>query len=359
MTDRESERRRLLERAEEAAQSGSWEWDVETGRLIWSDNLYRLFGLEPGGITPTPEYVLERTHPDDRDRVEQALGDARTDRRIQVLEYRIIRADGAVRHLRALQAVVAESAGRRPKLVGSLQDLTDLRHASRQVAVHVAVAESLERWQTFEQGVSDLLRNLAEALECLAGALWLPQDDVLILRGFWQSRSADAAEIESEVSGERVRRGAGLPGLAWDSKAVQTRANDLTEGGAVDSPFIGFVAIPVLHHDEVLAVLEFYCRLEGDADAGDLLVRSLSGIAYELGEFLGHRQGELSPAVLTPRELEVLQLAAGGRTGPQIAEELFVSPSTIQSHLKNIYGKYGVSDRASAVAKALREGLIE
>jgi len=358
VTDRESERRRLLERAEEAAQSGSWEWDVETGRLIWSDNLYRLFGLEPGGIAPTPEYVLGRTHPDDRDRVEQALGDARTDRRIQVLEYRIVRADGAVRHLRALQAVVTESAGGPPKLVGSLQDLTDLRHASRQVAVHVAVAESLERWETFEQGVSDLLRNLAEALECLAGALWVPQGDVLMLRGFWQSRSHDA-EIESEVSGKRFRSGAGLPGLAWDTKAVQTRANGRPEGGATGSPFMSFVAIPALHHDEVLAVLEFYCRLEGDADADDHLVRSVRGIEYELGEFLAHRQGELSPAVLTPRELEVLQLAAGGRTGPQIAKELFVSPSTISSHLKNIYGKYGVSDRASAVAKALREGLIE
>jgi len=359
MTDRESERRRLLERAEEAAQSGSWEWDVETGRLIWSDNLYRLLGLEPGEITPTPEYVLVRTHPDDRDRVEQALDDARTDRRIQVLEYRIIRADGAVRHLRALQAVVAESTGRGPRLVGSLQDLTDLRHASRQVAVHVAVAESLDRWETFEQGVSDLLQNLAEALECLAGALWVPQGEVLMLRGFWQSRSNDASEIESEVSGERFRRGAGLPGLAWDTKAVQTGANDLTEGGAPDSPLTSLVAIPALNHDEVLAVLEFYRRLEGDVDAGDRLVRSVRGIGYELGEFLAHRQGELSPTVLTPRELEVLQLAAGGRTGPQIAQELVVSPSTVQSHLKNIYGKYGVSDRASAVAKALREGLIE
>jgi PAS domain S-box-containing protein len=353
-SDHSSERRKLLERAERVAQAGSWEWDVETDRVIWSDNMYRIFGLEPGEIRPTTDWVVERTHPDDRDLLAQVLEDARRDGRIEALEYRIIRADGAVRHLRALQAVVAESGGRRQRLVGSVQDLTDMRQAARHIAAHVAVAESLARWETFEKGVPDLLRNLAEALECLAAALWVPQDEVLTLRGFWHSRLIDPSELEPETSGPTLCRGAGLPGRAWDTKEVQTR----TEGCPTDSSLTSLVAIPALHHDEVLAVFEFYCRAKSGDDVGERLRRSVRGIRYELGEFLAHRRGELSPGMLTPRELEVLQLAAGGCNGPQIAEELFVSPSTVSSHLKNIYGKYGVSDRASAVAKALREGLI-
>jgi PAS domain S-box-containing protein len=354
-SDNPSERQRLLERAEKVAQSGSWEWDVETDRLIWSDNMYRIFGVEPGEITPTPDWVVERTHPDDRDLLARVLGDARSDGRIEALEYRILRADGAVRHLRALQAVVPESGGRRQTLVGSVQDLTDLRRAGPQIAAHVAVAESLGRWETFERGVPDLLRNLAEALECQAAGLWVPQDDVLTLRGFWQSRLIDPSELEFETSNTPLRRGVELPGKAWDTKEVQTRA----ESGHADRALTSLVAIPALHHDEVLAVFEFYHRPEGGEDIGERLRRSVRGIRYELGEFLAHRRGELRPGVLTARELEVLQLAAGGCNGPQIAEELFVSPSTVSTHLKNIYGKYGVSDRASAVAKALREGLIE
>jgi DNA-binding NarL/FixJ family response regulator len=62
--------------------------------------------------------------------------------------------------------------------------------------------------------------------------------------------------------------------------------------------------------------------------------------------------------VLTPREIEVLQLAAEGDSVTEIAEVLVVSPATIRSHLGSIYGKLGAKSRTAAVATALREGLI-
>lgn len=62
---------------------------------------------------------------------------------------------------------------------------------------------------------------------------------------------------------------------------------------------------------------------------------------------------------LTLREREVLSLAAEGRSAPEIARLLFLSPATIKTHLSNIYDKFGVSDRAAAVAKALREGVLQ
>jgi DNA-binding CsgD family transcriptional regulator len=61
---------------------------------------------------------------------------------------------------------------------------------------------------------------------------------------------------------------------------------------------------------------------------------------------------------LTPRELEVLELAADGFNAPKIAEELVVSVATVRTHFGNIYDKLGVGDRASAVATAMRRGLI-
>jgi PAS domain S-box-containing protein len=62
---------------------------------------------------------------------------------------------------------------------------------------------------------------------------------------------------------------------------------------------------------------------------------------------------------LTPRQLELLQLAAQGRTGPRIAEELALSPSTVKKHFEHIYARLGVRDRPTAVAKAMRLGLID
>jgi DNA-binding CsgD family transcriptional regulator len=64
-------------------------------------------------------------------------------------------------------------------------------------------------------------------------------------------------------------------------------------------------------------------------------------------------------SLLTPRELELLQLAADGLAGPGIAEELVLSPATVRTHFANIYEKLDVGDRAGAVAKGMRLGLIE
>ena len=67
--------------------------------------------------------------------------------------------------------------------------------------------------------------------------------------------------------------------------------------------------------------------------------------------------GRLAPH-LTRRETEILHLAAEGRTGPEIAGLLMVSPSTVKTHLESAYRKLGARDRASAVAVAIRLGLI-
>src|SRR5436190_1071829 len=63
--------------------------------------------------------------------------------------------------------------------------------------------------------------------------------------------------------------------------------------------------------------------------------------------------------VLTRREQEVLTYLADGSSAPQIAEKLYLSTTTVKTHLANLYGKLGVSDRAAAVAEAMRRGLLE
>ena len=62
---------------------------------------------------------------------------------------------------------------------------------------------------------------------------------------------------------------------------------------------------------------------------------------------------------LTPREQEILRLIAEGRSLPEIARELFLGLTTVKTHVQHLYEKLGVSDRAAAVASAMRRGLIE
>lgn len=101
----------LHERTEELAGFGSWDWTPARHRLRWSDNLFRIFGLRPGEITPSEEYVFAHCHPDDRDRVEQAAAELGRRGRRPELRYRYLRSDGTVRHLRSTVVSAANANG--------------------------------------------------------------------------------------------------------------------------------------------------------------------------------------------------------------------------------------------------------
>ncbi len=79
-----------------------------------------------------------------------------------------------------------------------------------------------------------------------------------------------------------------------------------------------------------------------------------SGLVSELRE----RERSARP-VLTDRESQVLSLIADGLSGPEIGQQLFISASTVKTHVKSVLEKLAVSDRAAAVAEAMRRGLIK
>lgn len=97
-------------------------------------------------------------------------------------------------------------------------------------------------------------------------------------------------------------------------------------------------------------------------DAVSAVARGDTVLAKRLqGELVAHVRGRRDDdrPVLSPREQEILTFLAKGSSGPQIAKELYLSPATVRTHLANLYGKLGVSDRAAAVAEAMRRGLLE
>jgi PAS domain S-box-containing protein len=351
----------LLEAAEQIAQIGSFEWVPESTELRWSDNLFRIFGLEPGEITPSRDFWYDRVHPDDRGPIDESMElFERSGEITPALDYRFIRADGAMRHFRSAAGEVEGEDGQR-RIIGPIQDVTDQRRAEREIAAHVAVSESLAGWESLEQGATALMSSLARAMDFEIGVLWVPEDRVLAPAVSWYSSRTDASEFEAVTSQLRFPRGAGLPGQAWESQqpVSWTKAQEpenFERRGA--NELQGALAFPATHGDETVAVFEFHSR-EGAA-LTDRLLRSFAGIGSEVGGFLARRRGELGRVrSLTPRELEVLQLAADGHSGRAIATRLIVSPSTIKTHFNHIYEKLGVSDRPAAVASAMRLGLID
>jgi DNA-binding CsgD family transcriptional regulator len=242
-----------------------------------------------------------------------------------------------------------------------VQDVTAQRLTERELQARYAVTQALREWESFDEGLVTLVRRLGTALEYPVGGLWIWDEDGrrLVPRVSWSSPTVDADVLEVAVSTVSVRSGQGMTGVAWATGEPVLVTDDPSRFGSAEARRVGVrsgIAVPAIDDGAPVAVLAYY-----DFEphfAGSNLMRTLTGIGRELGLFLSRRRAELGPKALSERELEVLGLAAEGFSGPQIAERLFLSPTTVKTHFEHIYDKLGVGDRAAAVAYALRVGLI-
>lgn len=316
--------------------------------------------MDAGSSTPGLERISLATHPDDVARVERWADRVRGGEIPAPIDFRVILPAGGIRYLRSTVSAVDEDLTHPALIVGSIQDLTAEHLAEREIASRFAVTSALAAWTSFEEGMERLLRELAGAIGARAGITWLPDSDALVAKVFWSEDHETTFEFEVATRSLTVSRGTELPGRVWESgtPSVELTADPDSERGQLAGSVgvRGLLALPIVHAGEVLAVVELASTEE--IALTERLLRSMTAIGYEVGEFLGHRRGELVPPALTAREIEVLQLAAVGFSSRQIAERLRISPATIKTHFEHIYSKFGVSGRAAAVAQALRAGLI-
>jgi PAS domain S-box-containing protein len=113
-----------LAEAQHVARVGSWTWDIRERTAVWSDELYRLFGVEPGGIDPVKD-TMSFVEPEDRDRVLGALADAIKTAQTYNFSYRIRRRDGEVRSLESRGYIVTNERGEAISAFGTTQDVTE------------------------------------------------------------------------------------------------------------------------------------------------------------------------------------------------------------------------------------------
>ena len=123
---------------------GSWEWDVRSNRVTWSDELYRVYGLEPQSIEITYELFLSKLHPEDRERVSGAVRKAlETGSRFAYPE-RIFRPDGSMRELDTVGDVLRDDDGRVIGLVGTCRDVTDERKRDETIRLYADIVHNMQ-----------------------------------------------------------------------------------------------------------------------------------------------------------------------------------------------------------------------
>jgi PAS domain S-box-containing protein len=152
-----------LRLAHEAAELGSWHWDMTTGVTVWDEALEAIYGMPPGGFDGTFEAWLATVHPDDQTRVLEAVQEAIDARSSYVLRNRVNRSDGRLQWIEAHGKVTTDALGNPIGTIGCVRDITD------RVLVQEREADAAARARLLQQ----VTANFAQA--------WTPEQVAAVL----------------------------------------------------------------------------------------------------------------------------------------------------------------------------------
>ena len=167
-----------LRLTQQAAHAGSWDWNLATGELSWSDELYRLLGFQPGDCLPTLEAWLENLHEDDQARVRADLEDAADGNSGHVeSEYRVRTPDGPVRWCLAKGSIFKINSGEPARLLGVVIEITERKRLEEQFLQ----AQKMEAIGRLAGGVAHDFNNLMTIVSGYSSMLraYLQQDSTL------------------------------------------------------------------------------------------------------------------------------------------------------------------------------------
>ena len=119
----------FLSAAQAVANVGSWEWDIVTNAITWSEEAYRLFDRSPAAGPIAFDSYLALIHPDDRESVAAAINQALVSAGSFEVDHRVVRADGSIRYLYGRGGVVSDASGKPTRMVGTVLDISARRQA--------------------------------------------------------------------------------------------------------------------------------------------------------------------------------------------------------------------------------------
>jgi PAS domain S-box-containing protein len=155
-----------LNEAQQVARVGNWEWAIGEDKVTWSDELFRIYGLEPRSQEVTYESYLERVHPEDRELVRQTVARAFEAGEPFLFDHRILLPDGSVRWTQSRGRVVTDDAGTPVRMVGTAQDVTDRKRIDAlRDSILATVSHELRTPLTSILGFSLTLQERGEELD--------------------------------------------------------------------------------------------------------------------------------------------------------------------------------------------------
>ena len=199
----------FLAEGQKISHTGSWGWNLATGKIIWSDEQCRMLGFDLTSTEPSVELFLERIHPDDQARVRQTLRKATSEGSDYEMEYRLILPDGSIKHFRTLGRPIPNKSGEINEYIGITMDISESKRASDAVRASEQVArgqvealvQSLDILATApppEKFIGQMLSTIGRLLNAQSVILWLLDEatDSVVFRAAAHGTNLAAVEPE-------------------------------------------------------------------------------------------------------------------------------------------------------------------
>lgn len=285
----ESESR--LAEAQRIGRMGNWVWEVESGELHWSDEIYRIFGREPGAFEPTYERFMETVHPDDVERVKTSEKEAFAKGAKHSIDHRIVLPDGSVRWVHEEAVATLDPAGAPLRLAGTVQDITERKQAEvklRHSLTDQRIIAEVSHLALEDRPLQDILRRTLDAVlsnEYLGhqakGALFLLEQD----RNELVMQAQRGLDDDMQTTCARLPVGRCLCGKAVEKGEVifASHVDERHEITTKDMAPHGHYCVPIRSNEETLGVLSVYLP-EGHAHNEDeerfltIVCHTLAGI---------------------------------------------------------------------------------
>jgi len=253
-----------LTEAQRIASIGNWEWDVVNDELWWSDEIYRLFGVDRQHFKATFDAFLERVYPDDLEHVNKAVQRALEGKEDYSIDHRIVLPDGQVRFVHERAEVTFDEAGRAIRMAGTVHDITDRKKAEDDIRRRADFQEMLAELSSHLMAArtSDIDEQMRQGLElvgtrCNLDAVsvwWFAKDNESTdsryrwVRDQSQQRIAHVKRVEIPWLAERL--------LAGEAVAVDD-TDKLPEDAAAEKKMLqkrgtkSFVIVPLRNEENV------------------------------------------------------------------------------------------------------------
>lgn len=288
-----------LKEAQRLAQVGSWELDIVNNRLGWSDEIYRIFEIDPAKFSASYEAFLNAIHPDDREKVNAAYTDSLRERRPYNIVHRLLMGDGRVKYVREICQTAYGSDGKPLRSTGTVQDIT-LQHEAEEKIIRLnrtlrtisACDESLVRSRDEEELLREVCRHIVETGGHMLAWVVYPGDEPHCLcrpAAHFGDEVLFRLHDELQHSVEHTRHCLTAAALRTRRPVVCNRLLETTEY-SLDRNLQALgvnaiLAVPLHGEERLYGVLTIFSGAEDAFDPGEVrLVEELAAnIAYGIG----------------------------------------------------------------------------